>query len=348
MKNCEKNNINIIKILNENAVIENIQKSIERISDEFAEITGIIPTSNGVKDTTETMTRGGIALSPDFAATCMGDIFRTTKFLRAVYQAINDKIKEKGEARIIYPGSGPYGTLVTPLLKLFPEDKVKVNFIDINKRSTDALKEVITKLGLEKYTDEINTCDAFDYQTEKRYDILIIECTQAALSKEPQVSLTEKFVNYLVEDGIIIPEEINLKVMVSSMPDEINYIAKESTNIYEVWKKNRALKRRVELGFLLELNKNSAKALFKNKNLSKDNFNRYYMVGEITIPKLRKVSDLCYLSEIRLYKDIYLNDWESGLTYPMYDKEAGIVQAGNKYEIYYSIGEITRFWAKKI
>ncbi len=179
----------------------------------FSEISGIY-FENNQDDHIELET--GRALSPSTAAHCLVEFKRTAIFLRGIKKAIDQKNAEsKLPIKILYAGSGPYASLITPLLTLFNDDQVKITLLDINEASLEAVKSLITALQLQNYIEEYVLADATKYKFNKAYDIVVSETMQACLENEPMVHIMNNLIPQMKDDAIFIPEEIYLDFYLS-------------------------------------------------------------------------------------------------------------------------------------
>ncbi|HPS16680.1 MAG TPA: hypothetical protein PKY41_05595 [Bacteroidales bacterium] len=160
----------------------------------------------------------GKAISPSTAAHCLLEMKRTALFLRGINKAIRlKKIKnKKNTISILYAGTGPYATLITPLFFLYNSDEIKVDLLDINPISLDSARKVISGLNCESYIDEVYFEDASVFKINKNYDIVISETMQAALKNEPQVAIMQNLISQLDDDAIFIPQEISISAEVVS------------------------------------------------------------------------------------------------------------------------------------
>lgn len=157
-------------------------------------------------------TPNGKAIGTLWAGKCTQEFMRTQKFLRGIYKAIQkalDRFEQK-PIHILYAGSGPFGTLLIPLMFLFSEEEIQVTFLDINRESIKSLKKMVEKLNLQRYVVDIICCDATNYKInqQKPVHIIVTETMQNGLKKEPQVAITRNLVPQLVTGGILIPESI--------------------------------------------------------------------------------------------------------------------------------------------
>ncbi len=160
----------------------------------------------------------GIAINPNLAAQCFTDYLRTHRFMLGTYQCalqlINQGIKP---IRILYAGTGPYATIVLPLLYLFSEEEISITAIEINNNSYMYANQLIRKLKKEKYFNSFLLTDAITYTTDKKFDIIISETMDKALTREPQLAIFSNLVNYLSPTGHLIPECIKVDLVASSI-----------------------------------------------------------------------------------------------------------------------------------
>jgi len=162
----------------------------------------------------ETLLPEGTCLSPADAANCMLDTKRTVYFVRGLHSAIKH-LQEKNPGKkitILYAGCGPLATLALPITKQFSHEEVGFTLVDIHEASLTHVAQLIKKLKLQDYFDNLICTDATQMEPEKEYDILISETMGRSLLFEPQLAITENLRKYIKKDGILIPEEINLGV----------------------------------------------------------------------------------------------------------------------------------------
>jgi len=93
---------------------------------------------------------------------------------------------------------------------------LKVDLLDINEISIQALLILIGELGLNSFIEKTYLRDASTFIVEKEYDIVISEAMQAALKKEPQVAIMQNLIPQMVDDAIFIPEAITISAALVS------------------------------------------------------------------------------------------------------------------------------------
>lgn len=172
----------------------------------------------------EIMLPTGKAISPASAAHCLVEFRRTTIFLRGIQKAIQKKRLEKGKTiKILYAGSGPYATLITPLLSLYEPSDIRITIMDINKISLIAAEKLIATIGFDPFIDEFILEDATQFKGADKYDLIISETMQSCLENEPQVHIMNNLIPQMKADAIFIPEEISIDVYLSD-PDLLNQL----------------------------------------------------------------------------------------------------------------------------
>jgi predicted RNA methylase len=179
---------------------------LHTLHDFYASVTGIASDQTTDKNI---LLSTGKAISPGQAAGCLLDIQRTAVFTRGVYKAIL-KLKSvvDGPINILYAGCGPYATLLTPLTTQFGHHEVRFHLMDINQESLDAVKLLYQHLQAEHYIASYLCEDAATYQLDFPVHLIVCECMQKALAKEPQVAVMQNMIPQLHEHGIFIPQEI--------------------------------------------------------------------------------------------------------------------------------------------
>lgn len=235
----------------------------------------------------------GKAISPAAAAHCLLEMIRTTRFLRGIHRAIQDKLITKNRIRILYAGCGPYASLITPILSILPTKKVTVDLLDINKIALQSAQQVINGFGLEKFIGEYYLNDAATFQIENNYDIVISETLQAALKNEPFVAIYQNLVPQTPFDCIYIPEEV---VVVLKQNTIGNWNAKELKI------ENQQL---FNWGELIKINKTNALKAMPVVDIQLNNAFLY------------ERSELKLYTKIVVYKDEILTDDQCSLNMPV-------------------------------
>ncbi|GAA4234903.1 hypothetical protein GCM10022291_15450 [Postechiella marina] len=274
----------------------------------------------------------GYALSAKHAADCIKDYKRTVAFIKGTYQGILSSLnKFSGETiNILYAGSGPYAPLIIPLLSLFKDDnKLKVTILDVNSSSVKSVKSIIDKLEFQNFIDDVLVADAITYQYSKvkKLHIVITETMFHALTREPQVAITENLKLQITKGGYLIPEKIEIKMGYSFFSKEP--FLNQYKDIYTISNSNKSI------------NRDGMISLFELKNTSSSIFENFIFESSwIQLPQnIQDTPDVCIFTTINIFKDIKLHDSDSLITNPyclgsLYNlKEKGF----SKFKVRYSI-----------
>ncbi len=280
-----------------------IKKAVDILKNLFEEVSEINFNDPSIDENLFLET--GKAIAPKWAGMCVEDMMRTKMFIKGVYNAIN-KIRTNRDGKpvtILYAGTGPYATLVMPLITLFKPSELQLVLLEVNPLSLQSLKKIIQNLNVSEYVKGIHKCDAatFSIPKPKQVDIVLIECLQHALVKEPQVAITYNLLTQLNENVILIPEEISLFVSLLNLAKKSNSI----TEITEI-EKSKYYKK-IEPVFIL----NKGEILKKSSLL----FNE--KETEFNDKMLEDHNQLAITTEIKVYNNEKLNIDESGLTIPL-------------------------------
>lgn len=185
-----------------------MKQAIDAMYDQFTKLSAV--TIDDQNDPSIYLPEGK-AISPAQAAHCLLEMKRTAIFLRGIHQAISDMLQQERTAplSILYAGTGPYATLLTPLLHLYQPTEIQIDLMDINPVSIRSANEVFQALGFGAYVNAVfEGVDATTFKIEKPYDIVISETMQAALKKEPQVAIMQNLIRQLPPNAVFIPQQI--------------------------------------------------------------------------------------------------------------------------------------------
>jgi hypothetical protein len=263
----------------------------------------------------------GKAIATRWAALCIEDLIRTKRFVRAVKKSVEAVLyKQAGlPVTIMYVGTGPFATLILPLTQVFSPSELQLDLIEVNTKSFALLNATIESYGIEGYIRNCYCTDATRFTLENtEVDILLVECLQHALAREPQVKIVENLVPQLKEDLILIPEEITLQLaLVNTKAQEDFRMDLESTkeiDFYEI----------VDTLFCL----NKSETL--NNNLAFEERSNLF-----TKEQIMAHNRIAIFTEMRLFQSEKLTYNESGLTLPLnitdYAKESPIYGIKTKY-----------------
>ncbi|HBR55605.1 MAG TPA: hypothetical protein EYN07_05010 [Flavobacteriaceae bacterium] len=252
--------------------------------------------------------KSGVAIASKWAASCAQDTYRTKRFCQGIYNAVTDLlIKRNKPVEILYAGTGPFATLALPLLTKFSSEEIQLTLLEVNPASHQSAFKIIEKLGLQRFIKEAIQCDAtkINLVHPETIDIIVVECLQHALAREPQVEITENLVKQTSKDVILIPEQIDLAIAVCS-----NQKLGESKSTDDNDISNFEFTERVfSLNKDLFLNKQS----FQNPRIS-------FTPKTVLLPKAFNNTQitLAITTTIKIYKEEIVSRSESGLTAPLY------------------------------
>ncbi len=247
----------------------------------------------------------GEALGTYWASLCLDDLIRTRQFIRGINKAVEVKIINKKPIHILYAGTGPFATLILPIIVRFSKEEIKYTLLEINPFSFKILENVISKLGLEDFNITLLNKDATKYQIDSNNepDIIISETMQSALAKEQQVPIFLNLMSQVKNRSIFIPEKIDLYI---------------------------GLKRAgVPMEELQEKDFHKEMKVFEvsRESMVDSNFPKKYTPGNISFTKnqtiieaekLKEFGNIVIITEIQVYKNEKIGFCESGLTTPLF------------------------------
>ena len=161
-------------------------------------------------------TKTGKAIAPGWAALCLIDMMRTRKFILGIRDAIEERLKmNTGKPVIVmYAGTGPFASLLTPLITVFSPAQLQMVLIEINPVNIRFLEKIIRQFGMEDYLIDLVQADAVNYSISENQqpDIVVSETMNNALQKEPQVSIVANLLSQSNRKPFLIPELIKVDV----------------------------------------------------------------------------------------------------------------------------------------
>jgi len=140
---------------------------------------------------------------------------RTKRFMEGVYTAVKEKMAIIGNRPVcvLYAGTGPFATLVLPLLTRFSENQVQFILLEVNESAMQSLQHLVISLKLEKYILSMERADATQWKLPpaSNVDVFICETMQQGLKNEPQVAICHHILPQLPQHTILIPQKVVLK-----------------------------------------------------------------------------------------------------------------------------------------
>ncbi len=254
----------------------------------------------------------GKAISPKWAGMCLKDAQRTNKFMIGLNQAVQ-KVLNKTPGKpvtILYSGTGPFATLILPLLTLYTPSELQLILLEVNTSSIESLKNIIKGFGVQDYVAAIYNSDASNFIIPKEFevDILLVECMQHALMREPQVEIIYNLLPQIKKEVILIPEEISLHLALVDIDKKNKYQSIEDNKSKKDYYENS------EAVFTL----NKAEVLQNNLNFKKEGFQFPEKETYFSKEQLNNHDFIAITTEITIFKNISLNIDESGLTVPLF------------------------------
>ncbi len=180
--------------------------------------------------------------------------------------------------------------------------------MEINSISIESLKQVFKRLNAFAYVKAIYQCDAssFSIAPELEPDILLIECVQRALQKEPQVAITYNLLPQLKKGAILIPENISLHV---ALVDN-----KKKTEYQTTVKNIKSVDFYLNSEAIFSLNK--TEVLQNSLSFKKEGFPFTEKEIHFSKEQLNNYDQIIISTEITIFQNISLKINESGLTVP--------------------------------
>jgi hypothetical protein len=244
--------------------------------------------------------KAGQAVSPEAAAVCIRDFMRTRVFMRGLKEAVSTKLQANPDkaVTVLYAGTGPFATLLIPLVTIFSSTQLQMLLVDINPASIAYLNRIIAYFKLESYVLQVVQTDAVTYNIPSGLQpgIILSETMMPSLKKEPQVSVFANLVSQCPQ-AILVPESIEVSAVlnIGKMDDEIRFIPLETLLVFT---KEAALKMAAE--------QQTGTAVFPVTRL------------QVQKPPLPNYSRLALLTNIRVFNKHTLNFKESSLTIPQF------------------------------
>ena len=129
----------------------------------------------------------GMALGTSWAAMCLKDCMRTKMFVKGIMEAIDTLLsKSKAPIHILYAGTGPYATLLLPVLATYPSDRVKCSLLEVNASTFESMKTVIKECGFEDAVVDFIHADATRFEIDNPNNILLKHLQRATSKLEEQ------------------------------------------------------------------------------------------------------------------------------------------------------------------
>ena len=280
----------------------------------------------------ETRTSNGLALSPTMAAMCADDFVRTIQFIRGTHAAIVDIRKRYPHrpARVLEIGCGPNATLVVPLMTIFSPKEAVFTLLDIHPVSIESAKRIVDTLGLAGSVAGWETMDAGSYQVDPDAppDVILMEIMRACLKAEPQVAMTRHLLPQ-APNAILIPEEVRVDLALVNLSRELSLDSLERNA-------GDSQRDRIPVATVFALNRQTVHSWesIRGNRLPGSTARLPDSIEQRYRPML--------FTNIRVYQNHVLRDYDSGLTYPRRFSIEGDVVAGGTIQFHYELGQQPR------
>lgn len=230
----------------------------------------------------------------NLAASSVKDKNRTKQFIRAALSATQDLLATQECVNIVYVGSGPFASIILPILASYSPEQVKVSLIDIDPISLKVAQSIIHNLGFEEHIVAYLNANASSLQLQNNdADIVISTVMQQALYHDDQLSILNNLFGQLDEGAIMIPEMIKVDLVYYNSTRSKTDI--ESKNTYNI------------IGNAITIDSVYLKS---EPNL--------YSLSQFRLDhdQIKKHDTLALVTEIKLYQNIHLAHNESVPTLP--------------------------------
>ncbi|HKA19929.1 MAG TPA: hypothetical protein VKN18_16690 [Blastocatellia bacterium] len=278
----------------------------------------------------------GEAISPGDASRCVIDSARTSKFLRGIHAALLEAQQRflNGPIEILYAGCGPFATLAIPMITQFKPDQIRFTLLDIHARSLALARRIIETLGLRDYVREYIQSDAASYIHPRPLHMVITETMQKALSKEPQVAITLKLAPQLCPGGILIPERVIVDAYLCDPHKEFSPGIRDRNELPSVTQ--RAGGARIKLGRVFELTAETALKLTMMNGKRGCYAEACLQAAAIDLPmEIAEGLTLMLATTITVFGMITLEEYESGLTHPLWFYDFSGAKGRDRIEFQY-------------
>lgn len=251
----------------------------------------------------------GMALGTTWAAMCMDDMMRTKLFVKGLLEAVEmHQAENKGTTHILYAGTGPFATLILPVLANYSPDEVKCTLMEINGESFRHMQGVIEVAGFTDHITKFIQADASKVQLEnpETIDIIVTETMQRALDSEQQVPIVMNLLDQLRDEVILIPEKIDVVACLTDL-GKLNESESESDYCER-------------LGSVIELSKEQLN-LKTYDQIAENLIHFEEKIFKLKKETIKKFNQLTLLTEIQVFGDTWVRPYQSGLTSPKVLKE---------------------------
>lgn len=263
----------------------------------------------------------GKALSALEAARCLLDYQRTTVLLRAVDAAIRMRLQQQARpVCLLYAGCGPFATLILPLLARYPAERLRVCLLDVHAQSLRCAEALCDAAGVADRLLPSLCGDAARLRLphDLRADLLLAELMQRALAREPQLAVLANLLPQCAPDVALVPARIRVSAALADFAREFE------PDVQRL---------RIALGELMELSQPSLPGLIQR--IANDGID----CPAVEIPRaIPQGLSLILRTRIEASEVDVLDDYDSGLSYPLVLQALGALRGGERFTCRYRLG----------
>jgi hypothetical protein len=336
---------------------------VSLFTDSFTELHALYQESELTEAEIETsyINATGLVMAVKDCINTVKDIYRVKAFVNGLHQAIefaNGK-NNQDTLHIVYPACGPFAPLLLPLIAHYHttnnnehntrQNRLKITLIDIQPGAIKVLQNLVSKMGIEEYIQDILCMDIMDYQPDHAIDILVMEAFQHGLSREGHLHFAHHLAKYLAEDAILLPEKLTVTAFLNSGQNEYCDQWEDQERAHSDFLSDASLSNRVTLGEVFSLDISTLK---KMKAIPfGENFN--LLEGQqVQIPHSEGLDKkaLMLSATATIFNKENINEYDSGISHPKIDTSICInfkpktpepddllVNSGDRLKFYYKL-----------
>ena len=303
----------------------------------------------------------GLIISVKDCINTINDIYRVKSFIRSVDKALTQLDKQES-IHIVYPACGPFAPLLLPLISYYKVHhntllrQIKLTLIDIQPGATKVLENLVEDLKLYECNIEILCMDVMEYIPSEGIDLLLMESFQSGLSHEGHMAFALHLIQFMNQNGVLLPEKISITAYLSNCEREYNEQWSNQSRAHSDLINSDIHNQRIALGELLEVSKES---LQKITPIALGNSIKLIECNQVYIPKnISDIKDktLIISAVISVFGDEHVAEYDSGISHPLPDMSVCIdfkptvpepddllVRSGDKLKFYYKMGSLPGF-----
>lgn len=275
--------------------------------------------------TGETRLKYGNAISPLDAARCLLDLHRTHAFATGLAAAIQSKrtADNTRPVHVLYAGCGPFASLALPAMTMFSAEELQFTMLDLHAESTRAFSQIADAYRLTPFIRSLEVADATTYRLPQdvAVDVILIESMHRGLTKEAQVAIAMNLVGQAHDDVVVLPEKVELHACHAEL------------GANEVGPAGSIFRLGSEPTFVL-----SRDAVRRWPEWDADAPIDTLPAESVTVPRSREPGErLAVATRIKVYENIWIEDYQSGLTHPDVFFRPPEINAGDEIQWIYNL-----------